>query len=141
MKTPLFHFAITSLFIGTIYSTAHGSDWPQFRGPNHDGSSAEKILEQWPPSGLTEVWKVPLTDGFSSFAVADGKAFTLVAREVDGAKQEVCVALDAKTGKELWAMPLGVAKYDGGGDNGAPGNNGGDGPRSTPAYDHGKVYA
>ena len=83
---------------------------------------------------------MPLTDGFSSFAVADGKAFTLVTREVEGAKQEVCMALDAKTGKELWAMPLGIAKYDGGGDSGAPDNKGGDGPRSTPAYDHGKVY-
>jgi outer membrane protein assembly factor BamB len=35
---------------------------------------------------------------------------------------------------------MGVAKYDGGGDNGTPDNNGGDGPRSTPSYDHGKVY-
>ncbi len=140
MNTSLKHFALASIFIGTVCAGAHGSDWPQFRGPTHDGASPEKILKQWPATGLTEVWKVPLKDGFSSFAVADGKAFTLVTREVDGAKQEVCVALDAKTGKELWAMPLGVAKYDGGGDNGAPDNKGGDGPRSTPAYDHGKVY-
>jgi outer membrane protein assembly factor BamB len=50
------------------------------------------------------------------------------------------VALDADSGKELWAAPLGVAGYDGGGDHGAPGNDGGDGPRSTPSYDDGKVY-
>jgi len=36
-----------------------------------------------------------MTDGFSSFAVGAGKAFTVVAREMDGAKQEVCLALDA----------------------------------------------
>jgi outer membrane protein assembly factor BamB len=140
MNSPLKPFAIAALFIGTICAGARGSDWPQFRGPTHDGASAEKILAKWPASGLTEVWKVPLTDGFSSFAVADGKAFTLVTREVEGANQEVCVALDSKTGKELWAMPLGIAKFDGGGDNGAPDNKGGDGPRSTPAYDDGKVY-
>ncbi|HEX3801158.1 MAG TPA: PQQ-binding-like beta-propeller repeat protein [Verrucomicrobiae bacterium] len=138
MRTPLIHFALATLFIGTV--CARGSDWPQFRGPTHDGSSPEKILETWPASGLAEIWKVPLTDGFSSFAVADGKAFTLVTREVEGANQEVCVALDAKTGKELWAMPLGIAKYDGGGGSGASGNDGGDGPRSTPSYNHGKVY-
>src|SRR5262249_47491873 len=90
--------------------------------------------------GLRALWKVPLKDGFSALTVGDGKAFTLVLREVDGADQEVCVALDASSGKELWAMPLGVAKYDDGGNRGTPENNGGDGPRSTPSYDDGKVY-
>jgi outer membrane protein assembly factor BamB len=51
---------------------------------------------------------------------------------VDGADQEVLIALDAATGKELWSAPLNVAKYDGGGNDGTPDNKGGDGPRSTP---------
>ncbi len=140
MTTTAKHLALASLCLATICADASASDWPQYRGPNHDGSSPEKILHTWPAGGLAEVWKTPLADGFSSFAVADGKAFTLVTREVEGAKQEVCLALDAKTGKEIWAMPLGIAKYDGGGDSGAADNKGGDGPRSTPAYDHGKVY-
>jgi outer membrane protein assembly factor BamB len=50
-----------------------------------------------------------------------------------GAKQESLVALDAKSGKELWFAPLNFAKYDGGGDDGTGENKGGDGPRSTPA--------
>ncbi len=119
---------------------AYGADWPQFRGPNHDGISSEKILKVWPANGPRELWKTPLTDGFSSFAVGGGKAFTLVARDVDGARQEVCVALDAGNGKELWAEPLGIAKYEGGGDSGTAENSGGDGPRSTPSYDGGRVY-
>jgi outer membrane protein assembly factor BamB len=81
-----------------------------------------------------------LTDGFSSLVTGDGKAFTLVDRTMDGAKQEVCVALDGTTGKEVWATPLGIAKFDGGGDNGAADNKGGDGPRSTPTYDDRHVY-
>jgi len=52
----------------------------------------------------------------------------------------MCVALDAKTGKELWAAPTGVANFPGGGDAGAEGNNGGDGPRSTPAVKGDRVY-
>jgi outer membrane protein assembly factor BamB len=115
-------------------------DWSQFRGPNHDGTSTETILTTWPATGLHAVWKQPMKDGFSGVTVGGGKAFTLVTREVDGANQEVCVALDANTGNELWAVPLCIAKYDGGGDKGAPGNDGGDGPRSTPSYDNGKVY-
>jgi outer membrane protein assembly factor BamB len=83
---------------------------------------------------------VPLSDGFSSFAVAGGKAFTLVLRRLENVPTEVCVALDAESGREIWAAPLGFAKYDGGGDQGAPGNDGGDGPRSTPTVDSNRVY-
>lgn len=115
-----------------------GADWTQYRGPNHDGSSTEKL--KWPAAGPKEVWKTPLETGFSSFAIGNGEAFTLVQRDVEGANQEVCLALNADSGKQLWAQPLGIAKYQGGGDAGASDNKGGDGPRSTPAYDGGKVY-
>jgi outer membrane protein assembly factor BamB len=114
-----------------------GADWPQYRGPQQDGSSPERgLLKQWPSDGPKEIWKTPLTDGFSSFAVADGKAFTLVQRTIEGVNREVCIALHANTGKEIWARPLGIAKYDGGGNSGGPG----DGPRSTPSFDAGRVY-
>ena len=130
---------IAGLALGVAWA-GRGADWTQYRGPNHDGSSAEKIATTWPADGPRQVWKVPMTDGFSSITTGGGKAFTLVGRMVDSAKQEVCLALDANTGKELWAVALGIAKYEGGGDNGAPDNKGGDGPRSTPAYDDGRVY-
>lgn len=119
---------------------AAAADWPQYRGPNHDGICADKILPAWPAAGLHQFWKQPLKDGFSSFSVGGGKVFTVVAREVDSANQEVAVAMDAKTGAELWAAPLGVARYDGGGDSGTPDNKGGDGPRSTPSLAGDKVY-
>jgi len=94
------------------------------------------MLKEWPSTGLKPIWKTPLPDGFSSFAISGGKAYTLIAREIDGALREVCVALDANTGKEQWFYPLGIAKYDGGGDSGGPK----DGPRSTPTVGAGKVY-
>jgi outer membrane protein assembly factor BamB len=138
--TTLKSFALAALAAGLLPSRAQAVDWSQFRGPNHDGTSPEKISTTWPQTGLRQIWKTPLQDGFSALTVGGGKAFTLVTRQVDGADQEVCVALDANNGKELWAMPLGIAKYDGGGDMGTEDNNGGDGPRSTPSYDDGKVY-
>jgi outer membrane protein assembly factor BamB len=85
-------------------------------------------------------WKSAFGPGFSSFTVAGDRAYTLVSREIEGAKREVCVAVAAATGAELWAAPLGVSKYDGGGDAGASDNKGGDGPRSTPAVDGNRVY-
>src|SRR5881296_966648 len=117
------------------------TDWPQFRGPNHDSTTAEKILRAWPKEGPRRVWKAPVTDGLSSITVSGGRAFTLVRRSIEGVDREVCVALDANTGKEIWAVPLAVAKYDGGGDSGASDNKGGDGPRSTPTLDGDRVYA
>ncbi|HEY6169033.1 MAG TPA: PQQ-binding-like beta-propeller repeat protein [Verrucomicrobiae bacterium] len=118
------------------------ADWAAYRGPNFDGISAETgIAKKWPASGPKVQWKIPTPLGFSSFTVANGRAYTIVTREVQGAPQETVVALDANTGKELWSFPIGIAKYDGGGDSGAPDNKGGDGPRSTPTIDGGKLYA
>lgn len=140
MTTNARNFTLGALIIGSICLGAAAADWTQFRGPNHDGTSAEKISKNWPATGPRQIWKTPLKDGFSAMTVGGGKVFTLVTRDVEGANQEVCVALDAGSGKELWAVPLGIAKYDGGGDSGTPDNSGGDGPRSTPSYDDGKVY-
>jgi outer membrane protein assembly factor BamB len=140
MTRKSFLFTVTTALAGALAGEAGAADWPQFRGPNHDGTSAEKILTAWPGTGLREIWKQPMTDGFSAITLGGGKAFTLEAREVNGATQEVCVALDANTGRELWAVPLGIAKFEEGGDRGTADNNGGDGPRSTPTYDGGKVY-
>ncbi|MCX6897615.1 MAG: PQQ-binding-like beta-propeller repeat protein [Verrucomicrobia bacterium] len=113
---------------------AFGGDWPQYRGANHDGICTEKILATWVTPRA--VWKAPTPGGFSCFSVGGGRAYTLVL----GSGEEVCVALDANTGKQLWSVPLGSAKYDGGGDSGAKENKGGDGPRSTPTIDGDRVY-
>jgi outer membrane protein assembly factor BamB len=142
------HFATSCRFLIPVFTTLFltgnhlkAGEWPQFRGPTHDGVCSEKISTVWPSEGLKAIWKVPVTDGFSSFALGGGSAYTCEVKDVEGARQEVCIALDCKTGKELWSTALGIAKYDGGGENGAPGNSGGDGPRSTPSYSDGRVYA
>jgi outer membrane protein assembly factor BamB len=134
------HGLFLALLAGSVGFSSMAAEWSQYRGPSQNGSSPEKILLNWPDGHLREIWKAPLKDGFSAITVGGGKAFTLVTREVEGAPQEVCVALDAGSGKEVWATPLGVAKYDDGGNRGTKENGGGDGPRSTPSYDDGKVY-
>ncbi len=116
------------------------ADWPQYRGPDQTGATAEKVLLDWPAGGPKLLWKIPTPNGFSSFAVSGGKAYTQVNRDRDGQPREVCLALDALTGKELWAADVGEGRYPGGGDTGAPGNDGGDGPRSTPTCNDGRVY-
>ena len=105
------------------------ADWPQWRGPNRDGISKETgLLKQWPAEGPRLVWKATGAGaGYSSFAVANGRLFTMGLR---GA-QEFVVAFDVGTGKEVWATPHGKAFK----------NDRGDGPRGTPTVDGDKLYA
>jgi len=140
IDTGVLGFRTAAVVLGLAATWCGLADWPQFRGPEHDGKSASPIRARWPASGLEPLWKVPTTGGFSVFAVVGDRAYTLMTREFEGARRESCVAIEAATGKELWAVPVGVAKYDGGGDSGADGNKGGDGPRATPTIHDGRVY-
>ena len=102
--------------------------WTTYRGPKQDGTYAmTPVSTNWPSSGLTPIWKQPIGLGFASFAIADGRAFTLEQRR----GQEVVAAYDVGTGRELWTQGWTAEFYE---SNGA-------GPRSTPTWDQGRVYA
>lgn len=116
---------------------ARAEDWPHFRGPRFDGISRETgLLKSWPPNGPRQLWKVDLTGGFSSVAVAGGRVFTQTREE----SQEVVLGLDAATGKELWRHRY-PADY-----GAAPSFTGGGrpqsrtGPRATPVVDGDRLY-
>lgn len=138
---PVAYLPLAALAASVSIPPTH-ADWPNYRGPNHNGISSEKLTAQsFPPSGPRQLWKTPNPGGFASFTVAQDRAFTIVPRDLDGAPTEVLVAVDANTGRELWNAPLTIAKYDGGGGSGTDDNKGGDGPRSTPTVDGDHVYA
>ncbi|HEY1052976.1 MAG TPA: PQQ-binding-like beta-propeller repeat protein [Prosthecobacter sp.] len=129
---------VLGLALATTAFSATSNDGATFRGPAGNGILPAVPGAKW---SLKQVWKSPTNLGFSSFAVADGKVYTLVTGESDGNTGEMLLCLDEKNGKELWSKPLSVvAKYDGGGDAGTPDNKGGDGSRSTPVINGGKVY-
>ncbi len=119
--------------------TAVAEDWPAYRGVDGNGRSVESLSSEGVSLSADRIiWKTKTPLGFSSFAIADGRLFTLVSRN----DKEVCLALDAKTGNEVWSAELGSSKYpQGGGGAGAPDNKGGDGPRSTPSVSGGRVFA
>lgn len=140
MKTNAFTLVLSLTTLLAAASGVLAGDWPHYRGPHGDGISDETIAVKWPAEGPKQLWKVPTPTGFSSFVAAGGRVFTIVKRDIDGAPREVCLALDGLSGKELWAMATGVAKYQGGGDSGEEGNRGGDGPRTTPAATATRVF-
>src|SRR5882762_11367447 len=94
---------------------AVGRDWPQYRGPNHDGVSTDRISKQWMGPVTNALWRVFLGNGVTGLTASGGRVLTQVHRYVAGADMEVCVALDAATGAELWATPVDdIVAYDGG---------------------------
>lgn len=139
LRTVTLSASLLSLVLTT---TSLSADWRQYHGNDSTRKTSEKIeVSKLTPDNQKVVWKVPVQDGFSSFSTGSGKVFTLVSREdEDGILREVCVALDADTGEEVWSQFLGFAKYDDGGDSGTPENSGGDGARSTPSTDGDRVY-
>jgi len=110
------------------------ADWPQFRGGNHDAISTDRLNKQWSGSVTNPLWRVPVTNCLGSLAVSGGRVFTQSRRTIMGVAREVCVALSATNGAELWATPVDKADYPSGG----VGSD--DGPRTTPAVDGDSVF-
>lgn len=102
--------------------------WTNFRGPNRDGRYEEmEVLTTWPAQGPPLLWKQPIGIGYASFVVADGRAYTIEQRR----GKEVAAAYDVNTGRELWTQSWNAEYRD----------TTGDGPRATPTWDDGRLYA
>jgi outer membrane protein assembly factor BamB len=100
--------------------------WSGFRGARRDGHySAGPIRTDW--TTLQPLWRQPVGGGHSSFVAADGRAFTIEQRGT----QEVAVAYDVLTGRELWTNAWDAAFIS---------NMGGPGPRATPAFHDGTLF-
>ncbi|HKY19988.1 MAG TPA: PQQ-binding-like beta-propeller repeat protein [Vicinamibacterales bacterium] len=115
--------------VAPVKHAAPGAAWADFRGPNRDGRyTATSIRTIWPREGLPQLWKQPVGGGYASFVVAGGRAFTIEQRR----DQEVVAAYDVQNGRELWTNSWKAYFQEG---------MGGDGPRATPTYHEGRVYA
>ena len=128
MRVSLLALVALLCLAGQVMAQAN-ANWPQWRGPNRDGISKETgLLKQWPENGPPLAWKATgAGGGYSSFAISNGKLYTMGVR----GDREFVVAFDVATGKEAWATQHG----------GAFRNDQGDGPRGTPTVDGDRVFA
>ncbi len=105
------------------------SYWTEFRGPGHSGMYAEsRIRTEWPTGGLPLLWKRPVGGGYASVVVAEGTIFTMEQRR----QREVVAAYELTSGREKWIHGWNAEFRE---------TLGGDGPRATPLWYEGRLYA
>lgn len=108
--------------------SVRADDWPQWRGPEHDGISRETgLIDSWPEGGPKELWRIPLGEGFSAASVVGSSAYTMYSEGDD----EYVICLDTANGNMRWRVRSGDTFKD----------SLGDGPRATPTVHEGRVYS
>src|SRR5436305_557009 len=88
-----------AMFLSLVLSSfAAAADWPQWLGPDRDGSVPEKVAP-W-KGDLKVLWKSEVGEGHSSPVVAGGMVY--LHTKVKDKEAELVQALDAKNGDEVW---------------------------------------
>jgi len=104
-------------------------DWPQFLGPDRNGTySGPPLSETWGPTGPKVVWRKQVGAGFAGPAIVQGRV--LLFHRVGN--EEVLESLDAKTGNPTWRYAYPTTYRDDFGFD--------EGPRAVPVVADGIVY-
>jgi outer membrane protein assembly factor BamB len=128
MKTKhTFHRMFLGLLPLTLICSSQ-ADWPQYLGPNRDGTSPEKgILRAWPEAGPEVLWTVKVGRGYGGPAIKDGRVYLL---DRDDQVGDTLRCWDLSSGEELWQFA-----YN------APATAMFPGSRSVPTVADGYVYS
>jgi outer membrane protein assembly factor BamB len=104
-------------------------DWPQFLGPDRNGTyTGPPLSETWGPSGPKVIWRKQVGQAFAGPAVVQGRV--LLFHRVGN--EEVLESLDAKTGATGWRYAYPTTYRDDFGFD--------EGPRAVPVVADGVVY-
>jgi outer membrane protein assembly factor BamB len=87
-------------------------DWPDSRGPNRNGVSAETgLLDKWALNGENFLWRAPY-GGRSSPIVIGNRVCVQNPSGRDTVLQERVMCLDADTGKVIWEYKFNIFQSD-----------------------------
>lgn len=131
MRKLKFLILVQVIFL-TGVSLTNAQNWPNFRGPNGDGTSVETNLPVKWDSVTNVVWKtrVPGT-GYSSPVVWKERLFITTA--IQATQEKILLCYDARSGKLLWQKTVVKSPFEGKHDNNSHASG-------TPATDGTKVY-
>jgi outer membrane protein assembly factor BamB len=129
----MMHAYLIRLFSGLsllalVSTPTCAADWPHWRGPDYNGVSKEAGWKsEWPAEGPKKLWEAKVGTGFSSFAVAGGRVYTMG----NTTDTDTVFCFKADTGAVLWKhsypQALEANNYEGG-------------PGATPTVDGDRVY-
>jgi len=94
---------LTLVFFFLIGSGEQWDEWPDWRGPNRDGTWYEKgIITKFDTNPLTIKWRIPVSAGYSGPTVADGRVYvTDRVRRPDEIERVLC--FNTETGEKIWS--------------------------------------
>ncbi|MCD4699178.1 MAG: PQQ-binding-like beta-propeller repeat protein [Phycisphaerae bacterium] len=105
------------------------ADWPNWRGPKHNGISDEKgWMKAWLKEEPKVLWEKSVGVGYSSVAVVGDRVYAMG----NSGGRDTVWCLNADTGKEIWQRPYSCPRDPAGGYSG---------PRATPTVDGKHVFA
>jgi len=108
-------------------TTKTGGDWPQYLGPDRNGTSSERGFDtDWAEQEPEVLWRQPLGIGFGGASVSRGRVYVL--DRVDD-ERDLFRCLDLYTGEALWQYA-----YD------DPGEYSFNGSRAAPTIHEGRAY-
>ncbi len=123
------HILAVLLAVWAAGITLVAQDWPQFLGPQRNGTyTGPPIAGSWSGGGLTRVWEREVGAGFAGPVVV-GDRLILFHRV---GRAEVVEALATETGETIWRYDYPTSYRDDFGFD--------EGPRSVPVVVDGRVY-
>ena len=102
---------LITIIVACSFYGIEAADWPQFRGPDFNGSTNETNLPVNWSTTENVLWKTPLPGPSSATPAVVGEFIFITA--LDRTSSEIsAMALDRKGGKVLWNIPIGYGELN-----------------------------
>ena len=107
-RKPIFRRLLICLVLVALPMQAIAGDWPTWRGPNQDGTSAETgLISTWSVEGENLLWQADFI-GRSTPIVLNDRVYVIGRVGNDLTEQERIACFDAGTGELIWNYQFNV---------------------------------